>query len=383
MVKHKAYRVLLLILALAACGSLREPAEERAHRAKRAKGDITIGAVWSWSATEEMIGQGIEMAVEEVNASGGVLGRQLRLVQADDESSVNQGMLVSRQFADNLDMVAVLGHFKSYISIPASATYEYSGLLMLSPGSTSARLTRQGFEFVFRNIPTDEAIGRALADFAGQQNLRRVLIYYVKDAYGRGFANSFERRARDLGIQVVDRLSFEKASDRDFRTVLKNWKYLEFDAICLVARMPHAGIFTTQARELGIDVPILGSDAMDTREFPEMAGDAAEGTFVASLFHLDDPRPEVKRFVAAFEKRYGVKPPARTVPGYDAVKLLAHAMEKAGSTVPTQVAQALRATQDWSGVTGPHTFAENGDVVAKPVIIKVVRNGRFEFLTRQ
>src|SRR5690606_24523605 len=109
---------------------------------------------------------GINMAVEEINAAGGVLGRPLLTIKQDDRSDVTQGRLIAQQFADNLDLVAVIGHSDSFVSLPASATYQFAGLLMLSPGSTNPALTMQGFDLVFRNVPTDDDIGRQLATYA-------------------------------------------------------------------------------------------------------------------------------------------------------------------------------------------------------------------------
>jgi branched-chain amino acid transport system substrate-binding protein len=131
---------------------------------------------------------------------------------------------------------------------------------------------------------------------------------------------------------------------------------------------------------MGVTVPILGGDGLDSSQLWEIAGKASEGTIVASHFHPDVPRPEVKHFIAAFQEKYGVLPDVWAAQGYDAVNLLASAMEKGTTTIPHKVAEVLRSAKDWPGVTGLYTFDENGDAVGKNVIKKIVRNGRFEYL---
>lgn len=355
-------------------------AVERDRRAAKADGDIIIGVAWPLGLEGIMLQEGIKMAVDEINAGGGVLNRRIEILWKDDEASISQGRVVAQQFADNPDVVAVIGHLHSYVSIPASRIYKFSGLLMLSPISTAPKLTRQGFERIFRNIPSDEDFGRQIVDFAARQGYRRVVIYYVNDAYGRGLATAIERRAEELEIDVVDRLSYDGIDDREFRVALATWEPLEFDAIFLAGSLPAAARFIKEARGAGVTVPIIGGDGLDSPELWEVAGDAAEGTIVASVFHNDVPRPEVQNFNRDFRTKYGVLPDVFAAQGYDAMRLIAYAMEKAGTTAPGKVAEALHSVKDWPGVTGLHTFDAKGDVVGKPIIKMVVRDGRFEYL---
>jgi len=367
--------VLFILLFVGACGGRRDIAEERAYRAARADGEIIIGVV---ERREGPTWKAIQMAVEEINAAGGVLGRKIQVIQQDDEYSVTKGKLVAQQFAANLDMVAVIGHGNSDVSIPASATYEFSGLLMLSPTATAPKLTQQGFKLVFRNIPSDEKVGSQMADFAARQGYKRMMILSAKDAYGRGLGNIFEKWAGEVGITVVDRVSY-RDGESNFQQVLTNWKDLDFDAIFIAGRNPEAAHFIAQAREQGLTQPILGGDGLMDGNLLRIAGEAAEGTVVATYFHPDDPRPEVQQFNAAFQEKYGTLPDFGAAQGYDAVKLLAYAMEQAGSTVPVEVAETLRAMERWPGVTGPHTFSQSGDVIGKPIALNIVQDSQFEY----
>jgi len=152
------------------------------------------------------------------------------------------------------------------------------------------------------------------------------------------------------------------------------------DAIFLAGEVPSAAHAIVAAREQGISIPIIGGDAMSSGELISVAGRAAEGTVVATAFHADEPRPEVRRFTAAFEKRYGVPPDAGSALGYDVMRLLADAMERAATTLPDSVAGVLHSLRDWKGVTGSFTFDSNGNLVGRSIAKMVVRNGAFEYL---
>ena len=375
-------RVVLLLLLLAACAR-KSPREERVTRAARNAGDVVIGVAWPWAARREIrYAEGLRMAVDESNAAGGVLGRRVRLVERDDKESVDEGRLVAQQFGADPDVVAVIGHLQSYVAVPAAGIYDLSGLVMVSPTATDPELTSQGYRRVFRATFTEREVGRQMADHAAARGYRRVAICYIRNRYGRGLANAFEERGGEIGVAVVARQSYDPSDQGDalaFAPIVREWKDLEFDAVFLAGEVPSAAEFVVEARRQGLRAPILGGDAMSSDALLA-AGAAAEGTTVATVFHPDEPRPEVRRFAAEFRRRYGVAPDAGSALGYDAVRLLVSAMRDAKSTDPEAVARALHATRGWGGVTGAFTFAPNGDLVARPIVRTVVRGGRFEYL---
>jgi branched-chain amino acid transport system substrate-binding protein len=252
----------------------------------------------------------------------------------------------------------------------------------VAPTATDPKLTQIGYTRVFRATFTDNSVGQHLAELVAAQQRKKVAVYYIRNDYGRNVANAFEERARQLGVAVQARNSYdpsEQASERTFDQVLTEWKPMDLDAILLAGEVPSAAIFVTQARRKGIDIPIFGGDAMSSPALMAVAGAAAEGTTVASYFNPDEPRPEVVRFKATFSAKYGAPPDAGSALGYDCVQLLAHAMKEAGSAVPEDVARALHALKGWRGVTGVFSFDEGGDA-AKPVIFSVVRGGHFEYV---
>jgi len=378
----KTWKILLLVLLVISaqsCGTS-NLAEERADEAADSDGDIIIGVAWPFKSAKKTLENGVDLAAAEINNSGGVLGRKLVLKKEDDERSVTKGLIIANKFSRDLQMVAVIGHLDSYISIPASSVYEFSGLLMLTPGSSGQELTSQGYKRVFRSIPNNKDQGKQLADYARDMGYKKIIIYYIRNSYGRDLANYFEQQASTDKVSIVDRRSYDKAI-LDFRGILSLWKDLnEFDAIFLAGSLPEAGKIISQAREVDIQAPVFGGAGLDSDQLIKVGGKSTEGTVVGSFFHHDDPRPEVEQFNSAYKKAYGVIPDSAAAQGYDSVMLLAYAMTKAGTTVPDKVAEVLRTTKDWVGVTGIHTFNEDGDVVQKRLVMKVVKDGKFDFL---
>jgi branched-chain amino acid transport system substrate-binding protein len=330
----------------------------------------------------EMYRKGVEMAKEEINAKGGVQGRKIRIVSRNDDRSLGKSMLIAEEFAYDIDMVATIGHADSALSVSVAILYEFYGMLMMSPLSIAPQLTGKGMQLVFRNIPSADSFGKQLAEFSLKRKYQRVMIYYVNDTYGQAMANAYEKWAGVLGITVVDRAAYDmNSNNRNYRNVLKNWKeFYEFDAIFIVGIAPQAAEIVSMVRQVGIEVPIMGSDGLDSPEFLKVAGEAAEGTVVATPFSPLDPHPTCQEFVKAFKEKYQITPDGPAAQAYDALKVLAYAMEKAGSTVPAKVAKALHSTKDWQGVTGLTTFSEKGDVVNKSIDLEFVCNGRFEYL---
>jgi len=377
--------LLLLLILSASCSQSSDVKQERERRAHTSTGNISIGAVapWAWLEGKNQYWQGLEMALDEINSGGGMLGRKIRLIKKDDEGTVSKGRIAAQEFADNPDVVAVIGHFNSYVSIPTSITYQYYGVLMLSPISTAPQLTnREGFTYIFRSVPTDDRFARRLAEFAKKRGYERLMTYCLNDDYGIELANAFETHATELGCTIVDRLSYDPNSPVGyFKKDLEHWKKdFTFDAIFLAGTVPKAAEIISEARRLGIKVPVLGGTGLNSPQLWEIGGDGVEETIVSTYFHSDDPRPEVQAFNRAFSNRYGKLPDARAAQGYDALKLLAYAMQQAGTTAPSKVSGALAKTRNWIGVTGPHTFNDKGDVVDKPIALQVVRDKKFELL---
>jgi branched-chain amino acid transport system substrate-binding protein len=327
-------------------------------------------------------GAGLDMAVDEINAQGGIHGRRLRLERRDDHESTDEGRAIAQSFAADPNVIAVIGHLQSYVSVPASAIYDNAGLVMLAPAATDPELTAQGYHRVFRATFTDKAVGHEMANFAARRGYRRVAIEYVRSTYGRDLANAFEEHAADVGITVVARQSYgaDQVTRQTFETTVRDWQRLGLDAVFLAGEVPSAAYFIAEARQQHLKLPIFGGDALGSPALVAIAGQAAEGTVVPSVFHPDEPRPEVQHFTSEFRRRFGTLPDAGSALGYDAVQLLATAISRAQSVEPDRIAAALHAMHDWEGVTGRVSFDSAGDLTEKEIVKMVVRDGRFAYL---
>ncbi len=377
----------LLALAGASCSRDRDPSSERVRRAESGTGDLVVGAAWPWEARKQLLyGQGVDLAVEEVNRSGGIHGRPLRILREDDRESVDEGSLVAQRFAKNPDVVAVIGHLQSYVTVPAAAVYDLAGIPVVAPASTDPELTRRGYRRVFRATFTDGQAGRQMAEYAAHRGYRQVAIYYVRNPYGRSLANAFEERADELGIGVAARQSYDPNAEGGHRAAEQTaleWRPLQLDAVFVAGEVPHAAVFIAELRRAGITVPVLGSDAMGIPDLFTVGGNAVDGTVVAAAFHPEDRRPEVRRFVAAFRERFGTPPDAAAALGYDAVQVLAQAMRRAVKPTPERIAEALHGTRGWPGVTGVFSFDADGDLPDKPVRKVVARGDRWRYLDEE
>jgi len=379
---------LFLIFSLTSCNDLDSIKGKRWNQAKNPKKEIIIGvaAPWKWLEDKTFYKKGIEFAVKEINSKGGVLGKKFSIIYRDDNSSVDKGRVIAQEFAENTDMVAVIGHFNSHVSIPASIMYQYYGLLMVSATSTSPELTdRKGYNMIFRNIPTDKDVAKKVAEFCSKKGFKRIMIYGINNKWGTSLANTFEYRAAELGINIVDYRTFDFTSDASyFANDISHWRdFFQFDAIFLASAITKATEFIIEARKLGLEMPIIGGDGLDSPMLWEKAGDASKNVIVGTYFHPDLPGKVTQDFVKAFYEKYGSKPDTWAAQGYDAVKLICEAMKKANSVEPLKVSEAMRSMKSWKGVTGIHNFNESGDVINKIIVLQKVEGDHFVFLEKQ
>jgi branched-chain amino acid transport system substrate-binding protein len=369
----------LIALALAsalACG--------HAHQTDR-KGPrtITVAAVWPWSARHDFnYGEGLELAVDEINAAGGIGGRPVRVERHDDHESVDEGRLIAQQLVKDSSVLAVIGHLHSYVTVPAAAVYDLAGLPLVAPTSTDPQLTTQGYQHVFRTIFTDRQSGREMADYAAARGYHTIAIYYVRSDYGRALANAFEEEANARDLHVVDRQSYDPeavTSDRTFEDVVNDWKRRRLDAIFIAGQVPEAATFVGEVGRQGLRAAVLGGDALGGPALTSL-GHAAEGVVVPTPFPPDAPWSAAAHMRAAFARRYGHEPDAAAALGYDAMMLLADAMRRARSLDRAGVTSALRATHEWPGVTGLMSFDARGDLIRPSISLMAVHGGAFVYL---
>ncbi len=340
---------------------------------------IKIGIASSWKTNITDAFDAVMLALDETNSAGGIAGAKIELIEADDEASVENGTRVAYKMADDKEIFAILGHAYSDISTPASLVYNYYGMLMFSPISSSHTLTRQKDSLIFRNIQDDSEHGKAVAEFCSNMGWSNMAIIYPDVTFGESMANAFELECGSSGISVAARDSFIfNQTDSEYKNLFKKWKNnYNFDAVFVIGNMPQIGKIVEYLRESGINQPIIGSDSFDDPRLEKILGDSEDGRlYVISAFNNESTDPDYLEFVEKFEKAYGHKPDQEGVQWYDAFKVLTQAIEKAGKPSAREVAEQLRNNQ-WSGVAGPYTFDDHGNVMGKPLVIKELKNGHF------
>jgi branched-chain amino acid transport system substrate-binding protein len=304
---------------------------------------------------------GARMAVDELNAQRfRIRGQVVRfeLLAEDDQADARTGTIVAQRLVD-AGVRAVVGHFNSGVSIPASKIYADAGIPQLSV-STAVRYTRQGFPTTFRMMADDDRQGAALGRYAAMRlNLRRIAVVDDRTAYGQGLADAFAAAVEAAGGEVAKR-EYTTDRDVDFRAILTTIRSIGPDAIFYAGYDAQAGPLARQMRELGIRVPLLGGETINTARFIELAGPAAEGHLASTPGAALSSRPRGKEFAAEYRRRFKREIGLYAPYFYDAVMMLALAMQQAASSAPARVLPALRAIRH-AGITADIEFDANGD----------------------
>jgi branched-chain amino acid transport system substrate-binding protein len=317
---------------------------------------------------------GAEIAMAELNSGGGVNGGQVSLELGDDLGDAKQAVLVAQKFIDDTSLIVVDGHMFSTATIAAGAKYETAGLPMISPSATNPDITDLG-AYIWRICMTDAVQGKGLADYSvttlGKQ---KIAIMYDNSDYGRGLADAYDSAVKAAGGTIVGKEQYA-TGDTDFKAQLTKLKGAGPDLLFLSGYYPEGSKIAQQARELGMDVQMLGSDGYASDELPKLGGAAVEGMLVSTFFDYTKNDPAVKKFVDAYKAaNAGANPDWFAANSYDVIMLAAQAAKNAGKNDRTALNDALGTIGTYQGISGPVTFDANGDVI-KPLQIVVVQNG--------
>jgi len=317
-----------------------------------------------------------EMAFDEINKKGGVLGKQIKLLVEDDQSKPEEASTVVTKLINQNGVVSMLGHVASSHSLAAAPICQSAHIPMISPSSTNPRVTQVG-DYIFRVCFTDVFTGAVVAKFASEtlQAKKVAILVDVRSDYSVGLQTFFGQAYKRLGGTIVAEQSYSQG-DSDFRAQLTAIKAANPDAIYVPGYYTEVGTIVHQARELGITVPFLGSDGWDSPKLWEIGGQALNGCYFSNHYSTDDPNPAVQKFVNDYKAKYGQVPDALAALGYDAARILADAIGRAGSTDGAKIRDAIAATKDFPGVTGTITINAERNAV-KPAVILKVENGKY------
>lgn len=324
----------------------------------------------------EQMRRGAEMAVADLNASGGVLGQKLELAVGDDACDPKQAVAVANKFAsDGVKFVA--GHFCSGSSIPASKVYEEEGILQISPASTNPKLTEEGGPNVFRVCGRDDQQGIVAGGFLAEKFPgKKIAILHDKTAYGKGLADETMKQLEAKGVKPTLYEAFT-AGEKDYSAVVSKMKAAGVDVFYVGGYHTEAGLIVRQAREQGYAAQMVSGDALVTDEFWKITGDAGEGTLMT--FSPDPRKNPVAKLVVEKFRKGGYEPEGYTLYTYGAVQAWAQAVTKAGSLDLKKVIDALRKNK-FETVLGTIGFDAKGDVTAPGYVFYKWTKGSYDYL---
>lgn len=362
---------LLLVVALALSATLVQAQDENV---------IRIATQSPLSGPQSVLGIGIrngaDLALQQLSAALEDMGYTVELVPFDDQATPEVGTSNAQQIVADPTILAVIGHLNSGVAIPSSEVYNDNNLVMVSPANTNVNITDRGLPTVNRICGRDDTQGQAGATFAASlDGVESVYVLHDTTAYGQGVAEFFAAEAEAQGLSVLGFEGTEEASN--FEGIIQPILALDPDLIYFGGIYSQSGIFINQARAAGYEGVFLGPDGFDASEFAELAGDAGVGTYYTTVAAPPTFYPAAAQFVEDYEATFETQVQPFAAQAYDATGIvlagIATAAEEAGG-VPTreQVAEAIRATEAYEGMTGTYTFDENGDPeYAVYVIIEV------------
>jgi branched-chain amino acid transport system substrate-binding protein len=349
-----------------------------------AQDQIKVGEFASLTGGNASFGQsshnGTALAVDEINAAGGLLGKKIDLITEDDRSVAGEPSTIVHKLISEDNVISVLGEVASSKSLEAAPICQESKVPMISPASTNAKVTQVG-DYIFRVCFIDPFQGKVMAKFALSKGWKNVaLLTDVKEDYSVGLANAFQE-AFTAGGGTICKTSEYSTGDKDFRAQITSIKASQPDAIFVPGYYGEVALIARQARQFGIKAPLLGGDGWVGESLLSVAGHSLDGSFFSNHYSQDDPSPVIQNFSKTYQAKYGTKPDAMAALGYDSAKILADAIKRAGTTDEPKLRDAIAATKDFHGVTGDITLDADRNA-SKAAVILTIANGGFQFVQR-
>lgn len=330
-----------------------------------------------------------KLATKEINAAGGVLGKQIELVVADNASKPDETARAAQKLISSDKVVAMIGATTSTNTLAAVPIANEKKVPMISSSATNPKVTvddrtNKVNEWVFRACFIDPFQGKVMADFSTKDLKAKTAVIYTDTSsdYSKGLSKFFKETFTKNGGTIVAEESYQQ-KDNDFKAVLTRIKDKKPDVIYVPGYYEEVGKIVKQAREMGITVPMMGGDGWEAPQLFDIAGkENLNNTFISNHYANDDQAPEVQKFLTAYKNEYkGEMPDAMGVLGYDAVYMLADAIKRAGEATPEKIKNALASTKDFKAVTGSISLNENHDPVKAAVILEF-KDGKEVFKTK-
>jgi len=313
------------------------------------------------------------MAVEKINAEGGIRGRKVEIVVMDSKGDPREAATIAQRFVENPDIVAQIGDFTSTACLAAAPIYERAGMVQLSPTSSHPDFAPSG-EYMFGIVGTQAAEGPFNVKYIAQEylDINSVAVIYINNDWGVVTKDYFVEAAEDYGLEITACEPFFEG-ERDYNAVLTKLRRTNPEGLYIAAMYNEASLITRQLQNLGWDVAMLAPSSVFSDNFISLAGDAAEGLATNTFFALNDPDPTVQAYIQEFVARAGREPNLHAACAYDSTLMLAEAIERAGFD-RAAIRDELAKTNDFIGVTGRLEFTDVGDIERRYKIL-VVEDG--------
>ncbi len=341
--------------------------------------DVVIGALLPLSGDVALYGvnakEGIDLALDEVNQSGGIHGRTLRVVYEDSQADPKTGVAGFRRLISVHSVPAVIGGITSSVTLACAPIANEEQVVILSPAATSPDLSNAG-PFVFRNWTSDAYEGQVISRFAlGQRGIIKLAILYVNNDYGHGLVDVVTEYYSQNAATVVIAEPFEQGST-DFRTQITKIKNANPDGLYFVCYPEEAVILLNQIREMDLRVPLLATSAFQDEQILRLAGSAANAVVFPYPIEPNASDSTVTHFRSEFNRRYSKGPGIVGDTGYDALWMIVSALRNADNITGAAIRDGLLRLHDFHGASGIMTFDQNGDV-QKTMEIRTVKDGQF------
>src|SRR5262252_6325856 len=345
-----------------------------------ARADVKIGfqaPLTGFAATDGKSAQiAAEMAIDDLNAAGGVLGQKVQLVTYDDQAKSDQAIFTANKLIGEDGVKLVVNGSYSASGRAAAPVFQKAGVVMIAAYGVHPDITTAG-DYMFRLVHLGPPQGRATALFIGKMlGLKKVSAITMDNDYGQATMDGFLEAAPKYGIEVINKYSYS-LKDRQFGSIVASVKRDNPDGIYATGYFFTGGPLVSQLRAAGIKVPIVGSQAFDSEKFIEIAGPAAEGTYIIDSFDRDRKDEALQKFFTGFKQRAGYAPEGVAAITYSAVKLMADGIKRAGSVEPEKVRDALAATRDFPLLEGHMNGFNSLHEIIMPIHVNEIKDGKF------
>src|SRR5882757_1498134 len=317
-----------------------------------------------------------QMAVEDINAAGGVLGQKLELVTYDDQAKSDQAIFTANKLIGEDGVKLVVNGSYSASGRAAAPVFQKAGVVMIAAYGVHPDITRAG-DYMFRLVHLGPPQGAATALYIGRTlGLKKLSTITMDNDYGQATMDGFLEASGKYGIEVLNKYSYS-LKDRQFGSIVASVKRDNPDAVYATGYFFTGGPLVAQLRAAGIKAPIVGSQAFDSEKFIEIAGPSSEGTYIVDSFDRNRKDAALQHFFAEFQKRAGYAPEGVAAITYSAVTLMADGIKRANSADPAKVRDALAATKDFPILEGKLNGFNSLHEIIMPISVNVIKDGKF------